>query len=67
MQRCEHKNVKFCKDCRNVYCMTCKREWDFEPCKQNHYPLNYPYIGIRDTTDYKIDFPLTTVTCKSHD
>jgi hypothetical protein len=34
---CEHKEVKFCKDCNKVYCAGCKEEWE-APCRQSHYP-----------------------------
>ena len=40
--KCEHKEVKFCKDCKAVYCASCKEEW-FEKCTLNHYNTNWYY------------------------
>jgi hypothetical protein len=40
---CEHKNVKYCKDCDKVYCEDCGREWGE---KEYIYPL-YPVYPIQ--------------------
>ena len=56
--KCEHKQVKYCKACRDIYCVQCKMVWA-EPCTQVHYPFTYyptyytqtqPYFGNNTTT-----------------
>ena len=47
VHECQHEVVKFCKSCRDIYCVSCKKTWE-EPCTKTHYwtntPLYWPYI-----------------------
>jgi len=38
---CEHKAVKFCKICKVVFCLDCKKEWRDNPFYYS--PWTYPY------------------------
>lgn len=37
---CQHKQVRFCKDCNNVYCLKCSRTWN-GPCQLNHFTYTF--------------------------
>jgi hypothetical protein len=69
---CEHKEVKFCKDCNKVYCSGCKEEWEAS-CRLSHYPWTltsqqitprYPFDVWYLTSGSKttLDGPSKTVT-----
>jgi len=51
---CKHKVVKYCVDCKTIYCKSCKREW-YDACTQSHTPQwTYTYgnttggVSIKD-------------------
>lgn len=70
---CEHKEVKFCKDCKTVYCASCKEQW-FEKCTLNHYTNSWCYItsgyrqimGGTSTPEVSYTVPFSSTSC-SHD
>jgi hypothetical protein len=52
---CEHRDVRYCKECQKIYCAVCGREW-FDKCILNHYPViqpatPYPYYPVTWTYD----------------
>ena len=70
---CKHTAVKFCEECRTIYCVKCKRQW-YDECTQTHYPYVYTYntesneyaplskgtgIPLPEDLSYKI-------TCENH-
>jgi hypothetical protein len=72
---CEHKTVKFCKDCNQVYCEKCKETWETK-CTKNHYSgwpyyyVNQPYCGTITISNGSVSTGtievLTTTTDCSH-
>jgi hypothetical protein len=34
---CRHDEVKFCRHCQVVHCLSCKQEWAFASCTRDHY------------------------------
>jgi len=64
---CEHKEVKYCPDCRKVYCMKCGKEWVeevyqyYQPQPDGWYPT-YPYwYPTYPYPTYPIDNGLTII------
>lgn len=40
-KHCQHADVQYCMDCREIYCVDCTSVWK-EPCTEIHYP---PYCN----------------------
>lgn len=39
---CKHEELKYCKSCKDIYCIVCKKTWE-EPCTRMHYSNQYWY------------------------
>lgn len=64
---CEHKEVRFCKDCKVVHCLDCKQEWSNVPCTRPHYWGGYSTVYANYPSGAGQCVDLTpTVTCTSH-
>ena len=75
-QNCKHEKVKYCEKCLNVFCLRCKKEWDYEPCRLSHNsPFVYTYpittytkaLDVYKTPDTSTPLPQPTIiTCSNH-
>lgn len=48
---CEHKSVKYCKDCNMVYCEGCKETWEAKCTKQHGWVNGTTYTYVGSPTD----------------
>jgi len=44
---CKHKVVKYCVNCKTIYCKSCKREW-YDACTQSHTEWSWTYGNTTD-------------------